>query len=111
VLSGAVAGLMGGFYAHYIGVVAPTLFNFGIVISLLSMIIVGGWGTFWGPILGTIVMTIITSYVQDRFPRYQSLFIAVILVAIVLVLRQGLVGLGRDMLRRVGALSGRSGIP
>jgi len=41
-LSGAIAGLMGGFYAHYIGVVSPTLFSFGIVITLLSVIIAGG---------------------------------------------------------------------
>ena len=92
VLSGAVAGLMGGFYAHYIGVVAPTMLSFGILISLFSMIVVGGWGTFWGPIVGTIIMTVITQYAQGAFPQYQSLIVASVLVVIVLFLRKGLVG-------------------
>lgn len=92
VLSGGVAGLMGGFYAHYIGVVAPTMLSFGILIALFSMIVVGGWGTFWGPIVGTIIMTVITQYAQGAFPQYQSLIVACVLVVIVLFLRNGLVG-------------------
>jgi len=91
VLSGAVAGLMGAFYAHYIGVVSPELFSFGLVISLLSMIIVGGWGTVWGPIVGTVTMTILTRYVQGEFPEYQSLIMAAVLVLAVLLFPGGLV--------------------
>lgn len=92
VLSGAIAGLMGAFYAHYIGVVSPTLLSFGLLISLLSMLIVGGVGTFWGPIVGTGVMTFITRYLQGAFPQYQSLIVAIILVVMVLLFRAGLVG-------------------
>jgi branched-chain amino acid transport system permease protein len=99
VLSGGIAGLAGGFYAHYIGVVSPTLFSFGLVITLLSMIIIGGWGTYWGPILGTVIITLITNYIQGTMPQYQSLIVAMILVVMVLTFRGGLVGLLRRLPR------------
>lgn len=100
VLSGCIAGLMGGFYAHYVGVVSPTLFSFGIVITLLSMIIIGGWGTFWGPIVGTLVLSLVTYWLQGEFPQYQSLIVAVILVVMVVGLRNGIVGTAVTLLRR-----------
>ena len=99
VLSGALGGVLGGFYAHYVGVVSPTLFSFSLVITLLSMIIVGGWGTFWGPIVGTIVITLVSNYVQGELPRYQSIIIAGILVFMVLAFRHGLVGIFEAGLR------------
>jgi branched-chain amino acid transport system permease protein len=92
-LSGALGGVLGGFYAHYVGVVSPTLFSFGLVITLLAMIIVGGWGTFWGPIVGTIAITLVSNYVQGALPQYQSIIIAAILVFMVMAFRHGLVGL------------------
>ena len=93
VLSGAIAGLAGGFYAHYVGVVAPTIISFALVMNLFAMIVVGGMGTFWGPMLGTAVITALTTYLQGLSPQYQSLIVAVVLVAMILFLPGGLVGL------------------
>ena len=107
VLSGAIAGLMGGFYAHYIGVVSPSLFSFGLLISLLSMLIVGGVGTFWGPIVGTAVMTMITRYLEGELPQYQSLIVAAILVLMILLFRAGIVCTVESSLKRFVA-HGRS---
>lgn len=97
VLSGAIAGLAGGFYAHYVGVVAPTIISFALAMNLFAMIIVGGIGTFWGPVIGTAVITLVTTYYQGVSPQYQSLIVASILVIMVLFLPKGLVGLARSV--------------
>lgn len=99
--SGAVAGLMGSIYAHYIGVVSPSLFGFGILMMLFAMIIVGGWGTVWGPIVGTIVLTVLGEYVQGGFPQYQSLILAAILVLAVLFLPGGIATASRPAVRQL----------
>jgi branched-chain amino acid transport system permease protein len=100
VLSGGVAGAMGAVYAHYVGVVSPSLFDFGILMMLLSMIIVGGWGTVWGPVLGTILLTLLTQYVQGRWPAYQSLILAIVLVVAVMFLRGGVAAVIASAARR-----------
>jgi branched-chain amino acid transport system permease protein len=92
VLSGAIAGLAGGFYAHYVGVVAPTIISFAMMMSLFAMIIVGGLGSFWGPVVGTAVISIVTTYLQGAAPQYQTLIVAVILVVMVLFIPKGMVG-------------------
>lgn len=90
VLSGSIAGLMGAVYAHYIQVISPALFSFGLVISLLSMILVGGWGTVWGPVFGTIIITFLSQFLQGRIPQYQALILAAVLVLAVLLLPGGI---------------------
>lgn len=100
VVSGGIAGLMGGVYAHFIGVVSPSLFSFGLLMMLLSMIIVGGWGTIWGPIVGTIVITGLSEWIDGRWPQYEPLILAAIMVGVVLFLQNGIVGAAQRGIRR-----------
>jgi len=69
--------------------------------ALFAMIVVGGWGTVWGPVVGTIVMTILTEYVQGSFAQYQSLILAAILVLAVLFLPGGIVTASRPAVRQL----------
>jgi branched-chain amino acid transport system permease protein len=105
VLSGGIAGLSGGFYAHYVGVVAPTIISFALVMNLFAMIVVGGLGTFWGPVFGTALITAATTYLQGISPQYQSLIVAFLLLAMILFLPKGIVGLAIRVVRP--AASGR----
>lgn len=52
VLSGAVAALAGSLYAHYVTFISPETFDVHASIFILSMVLVGGMGTLWGPALG-----------------------------------------------------------
>jgi branched-chain amino acid transport system permease protein len=58
VFSAVFAGLVGGVYAHYLGVVSVEIFDFASVTLLLSMILVGGIGSLYGPALGSAIFTI-----------------------------------------------------
>jgi branched-chain amino acid transport system permease protein len=52
----AVAGLAGALYAHYFQYVSPDQFGMSASVAMLTMVIVGGAGTSWGPVLGAAVL-------------------------------------------------------
>ena len=56
VVSGAIAGIAGAMYAHYITFVSPDTFDVHASIFILSMVLIGGMGTLWGPLLGAALL-------------------------------------------------------
>ena len=58
-VSGATAGFAGAMYAHYITFVSPETFDVHASILILSMVLIGGMGTLWGPFLGAAVLTVL----------------------------------------------------
>jgi len=52
VFSGALGAIAGGAYAIYSGFVSPDLFGINTSAKILLMTIVGGAGTFFGPVIG-----------------------------------------------------------
>lgn len=55
-VSGATAGFAGAMYAHYITFVSPESFDVHASILILSMVLIGGMGSLWGPLLGAAVL-------------------------------------------------------
>ena len=53
-------GLAGGVYAHFLIVASPDIFGFSLATLLLSMVLVGGVGTIYGPVVIGIVMTFVS---------------------------------------------------
>ena len=53
-ISGAFTGLAGALLAHYIGYLAPDIFNIFLSLTLLLLIVVGGMGSLHGTIFGAI---------------------------------------------------------
>ena len=58
VLSAAVAGVAGGFWAHYITSFSPKAFYMAEMFMLLSMLVIGGAGSISGAFTGTVVVTV-----------------------------------------------------
>jgi branched-chain amino acid transport system permease protein len=52
----AVAGVM---YAYYISFIDPTSFTVMESIFILSIVIIGGAGSLWGPVLGAVVLVVL----------------------------------------------------
>ena len=65
--SAAFAGLAGGLYACYIGVLNPSTFGFMKSIEILVMVVLGGMGSMLGSILSATVLTILRRSI--RLPR------------------------------------------
>jgi branched-chain amino acid transport system permease protein len=83
-------GLAGGFSAHYNGLASTSLFDFGVMINLLVMIVLGGWGTFAGPIFGTAILTFLTELLR-AFDLYRILALGVAMAVIAVAAPEGLV--------------------
>ncbi|VAW00010.1 Branched-chain amino acid transport system permease protein LivM (TC 3.A.1.4.1) [hydrothermal vent metagenome] len=58
VVASFFAAIAGALLVHYIGIVTPTRFGLGFMLMVLVWTIVGGTGTFIGPIIGVIVLTV-----------------------------------------------------
>lgn len=89
-ISAFITGFAGAFYAHYLGSISPTNLDFNILMTQMAMIVIGGWGTFFGPILGTIVVKLADEQLRD-FDQLRTLIFGVAMVATVIFLPQGLV--------------------
>ena len=66
VLASGFAGLSGALLAHYIGTINPNSFDVEQMVFVLTWTIVGGTATFYGPILGCVVLTILNEIVPAR---------------------------------------------
>jgi branched-chain amino acid transport system permease protein len=92
VISSFFAGLAGALYAHYVGAVAPDRFNVEEMVYVLIWAIVGGTATFYGPILGVIVLTILNEVVLRGLgvDEMRPMFYGAILILFILFLPNGL---------------------
>lgn len=55
-VSAALAASAGCLYAHYVNYVGPTSFTVTESILVISMVIIGGAGSRWGPLIGAVVL-------------------------------------------------------
>jgi branched-chain amino acid transport system permease protein len=93
------AGIAGGFYSQFIGTITPSAFGFVYSIYILIYVIVGGVKKFSGPMLGAIILTLFSQSVTG-LKQYQPLFFAAILIIVIFFLREGLVSLPQQLIRR-----------
>ena len=65
-LSAAVASLAGTVYAVWLRYTGPdTALSFAIMIDILLMVVIGGMGTMWGAVIGTVLMVLAQYYLRD----------------------------------------------
>jgi branched-chain amino acid transport system permease protein len=91
-LSAFFTGLAGAFYAVQFGVVGPIVFSLAMLLFLLSMIVVGGMGTVWGPLLGAAVLMLADEGMRET-GDWRDIGLGVVLVLFVVLLPKGLAGL------------------
>jgi len=92
VLAGALAGAAGYLSAAQYGYVSPDLFGWQQSGSVLMMVILGGMGTLYGPILGAFVLVLLQDWLTD-LTRHWLLPMGLFIILAVLLLPQGLGGL------------------
>lgn len=91
-LSAFFTGLAGAFYAVQFGVVGPIVFSLAMLLFLLSMIVVGGMGTVWGPLLGTALLMLADEGMRE-VGDWRDIGLGLLLAVFVIVLPKGLMGL------------------
>ncbi len=91
VLGSAIAGLAGGFYAHFLTFIMPQNFGFGQSIAILCMVVFGGIGTRWGPILGAVILGVLPELFRPIM-EYRTLLYGLLLLAMMRFQPGGLLG-------------------
>jgi branched-chain amino acid transport system permease protein len=95
VLSAILAGAAGCLYAFYSVFISPDTFIFNLSIFFLLTIIVGGAGTIAGPIIGTLLLTIVPEYLHF-LDEYRLIIYGALLILSVIGLPQGIAGAFRN---------------
>ena len=99
-VSAFFTGLAGGFYAAQFAVVGPTVFSLSQLLLLLSMMVVGGLGRIWGPVLGALLLMLADEGVRE-LGDWRDIGLGIILMLFVVLLRRGLAGAAEDLWRRL----------
>ena len=101
--SGAFGGLAGACYAHYLTFIDPGIFCVSFSVSLFVLVILGGSGTLWGPVVGAVIFTALPEVLRMA-PEVKSLLYGCLLLLIVLFMPQGMARwFGRPSLSGAGA--------
>ncbi|OFW67748.1 MAG: hypothetical protein A2Y74_08675 [Actinobacteria bacterium RBG_13_63_9] len=104
---GSLASMAGALYANYVTVVTPFDFSVTLLILLGSYILVGGMTQFAGPILGTCLM-IISSELLSGYPFFKMMLYSGLIIAAMLFLPNGLLGLPKSISVAVGRVRSRA---
>jgi branched-chain amino acid transport system permease protein len=88
------AGVMGSFYAHYLGILSPTRTEFGVprTVEILTITYVGGRGSLWGALFAGFLLIGFQEYFRGLGPWRLVLF-GSLLIFVMLYARRGLAGL------------------
>jgi branched-chain amino acid transport system permease protein len=96
-VSSFLTALAGTFYTQYIYFIDPqTAFNFNVSIEAALVSIVGGIGTLWGPVIGTVLLettsALLQSWLGNSIGGVQLTIYALILMAVILWRPTGIMG-------------------
>ena len=85
-----IAGLAGGLNAHFTYFVSPREYGFEFAVDILTFAILGGTQTFWGPLVGSTLLTILPELLRFLGP-YRLAINGLILILVVIYLPNGIV--------------------
>lgn len=90
-VSAFFTGIAGGFYAVHFRVVGPTVFSFSTLLFLIAMIVIGGLGSIWGPLLGAAVLMLVDEGMRE-LSDYRNIGLGLLLAVFVIAWPNGLNG-------------------
>jgi branched-chain amino acid transport system permease protein len=105
-ISAFLTALAGTFYVQYIYFIDPNVaFSFNISVEAALVSIVGGIGTLWGPVVGTVLLeptsALLQSWLGSSRGGIQLTVYSLILIAVILYRPAGLVGVLTDIATRL----------
>ncbi len=104
VITGAMAGFAGSLYGHYLLLITPHILSLDLMFLVLAMTVIGGIGTFIGPIVGALFLEALSEYIR-RYGEFHVLIFGLVALVVARFAPEGIVGL---LSRWLGAGSGRA---
>jgi branched-chain amino acid transport system permease protein len=91
VLSCAFAGWLGGFYAHYYGILTPDVMLTSHTVEVLAIAYIGGRGSLWGAAVVAFPLSVGVEYVKVQFSTLPGVHLVLygLLLIVVMIYRPG----------------------
>ena len=105
-VSAVVAGFAGAFYGAYLRTASVEVFSMGLSTLVLSMVLLGGSRSIYGPVLASGLLTISSEAVANLGP-WRPMLVALLIIGVVLVYPGGLMSLLRAASTGLGRFTGR----
>lgn len=100
-ISGFLTGIAGGFFAHYTGIIVPDIMLLSEMFIIVSMVVIGGIGTFIGPIVGAFLIEITSEYIRGAYGQYHLVIFALVLMVTLRYARGGLFELSQRLAKNL----------
>jgi len=110
--SAVFTALAGSMYASYFSFVGPdTVLNIEISVQAALIAMLGGAATIWGPILGSIVLTLTSEIFKTYFEHTHLVVYGALLIVVVIFLPRGVISLfeSRKLRRETGPIGSVQG--
>ncbi|MEL7563438.1 MAG: branched-chain amino acid ABC transporter permease [Dehalobacterium sp.] len=91
-ISCTFAGLIGGFYAHYVGVLTPQVMHTSHTVEIMAIAYIGGRGTIWGGLVAALIMIPAMEYMKDLM-ELRLIMYGALMIIVMIFYPKGLVGL------------------
>jgi branched-chain amino acid transport system permease protein len=91
VIGAFFAGVAGALHAHNFYIIQPSNFGFLKSFDILIFVVLGGLGSMSGAVIAAILLTIISTFLQD-FPEVRMVIYSLVLIVMMLFRPQGLMG-------------------
>jgi branched-chain amino acid transport system permease protein len=91
-IGASYAGVAGALFASLVQVIEPTPFHVGASFTMYLMVVVGGSGTFFGPVLGAVIGVLLPEWLRFAQGWYLVAF-GVAVILLMLWLPEGLLGI------------------
>jgi len=90
-LSAFMCAVAGGFYSAHFGSVGINLFGFPLLLFLISMLVVGGIGRLWGPLLGAFLLMLADEAFKE-ISDWRNVGLGIVVLLFMIFLPDGLAG-------------------
>ena len=91
-ISSFLTGMIGGVYAHYVGMLSHRLLGLDLFLILMVMLVLGGIGRFPGALIGAFITVFMSEWLRP-LETYRNVAFGALVVLLVIFMRQGIAGL------------------
>ena len=102
--SSFLTAMAGGFYAAHFGSVGTNLVGFALLLFLISMLVVGGIGRTWGPLLGAGLLMVADEFFKE-FSDLRNVGLGLVVLLFMIFLPEGVAGAIEAASKRIQRLT------
>jgi branched-chain amino acid transport system permease protein len=105
-ISSACAGLFGGFYAHYVGIVTPDVMSMGYTLEIMALSFIGGSGSLLGGVFAAFLLIPLFDSLK-RLMEYRLILYGALLILVMIFYPAGLSGLFQQVIQKLKLRKGK----